>query len=97
MLAYSPLLGGCYTRPDRPVPGQYQGPDAEARLAVLNMVAEGVGATLNQVILAWMLQGAPTVIPLIAASTPAQLAENIGSLAVKLSAEQLEILTETTA
>lgn len=96
MLAYSPLLKGCYTRPDRPIPEQYQSSDAAARLTVLNMVAEDVGATLNQVIFAWMLQGTPTVIPLIAASTPEQMAENIGSLEVELSAEQLDLLTDTT-
>ncbi|MBN1220663.1 MAG: aldo/keto reductase [Anaerolineae bacterium] len=96
MLAYSPLLGGCYTRPDRPIPEQYQSPDADARLAVLKMVAEDLGATLSQVIFAWMRQGTPTIIPLIAASTPKQMAENIGSLEVELGQEQLEVLTSTT-
>ncbi len=34
LLAYSPLLRGAYTRPDRLFPEQYVGPDTEARVAV---------------------------------------------------------------
>ena len=35
LLAYSSLLGGGYTRADRPIPDQYLGPDGDARLAAL--------------------------------------------------------------
>jgi aryl-alcohol dehydrogenase-like predicted oxidoreductase len=67
LLAYSALLGGAYTRSDRDIPEQYQGPDSDARMAALRAVAEETGATANQVVLAWMThQG---VLPLIAAST----------------------------
>jgi aryl-alcohol dehydrogenase-like predicted oxidoreductase len=97
LLAYSPLLGGAYTRPDRPMPEQYAGPDADARLAVLIQVAQEVGATANQVILAWMVQGDPPVIPLVAASTPEQMAENLGALDIVLSPEQLTRLDQASA
>lgn len=93
LLAYSALLGGAYTRPDRPTPEVYLGPDSDARLAVLKRVAEETGATPNQVILAWMMQGQPSILPLIAASTPAQLQENIEALQLQLSAKQLAQLT----
>lgn len=93
LLAYSPLLGGAYVRPDRPIPQQYQGPDGEARLAALREVAAETGATPHQVVLAWMLQGSPTVLPVISASTAEQLSENLGALEVTLSAEQVERLT----
>ncbi|MBE7550539.1 MAG: aldo/keto reductase [Anaerolineales bacterium] len=93
LLAYSALLGGAYTRPDRPVPEVYLGPDSDARLAVLKRVTEETGATPNQVILAWMMRGQPSILPLIAASTPAQLQENIEALQLQLSAKQLEQLT----
>lgn len=95
-LAYSPLLSGSYTRKDRPIPEQYQSPDAKARLGVLKQVAKEVRATLNQVVLAWMLQGTATIIPLIAASRKDHLKENIDSLKVILSPEQIELLTKTT-
>ena len=48
MLAYSVLLSGAYTRAERPVPEDYTGPDSDARLAVLNAVAEETGATPNR-------------------------------------------------
>ena len=87
LLAYSALLGGAYTRADRTLDDQYLGPDGAARLAALHAVADETGATANQVVLAWMLhQG---VLPLIAASTREQLAENLNALDVTLSDEQL--------
>lgn len=97
LLAYSALLGGAYVRDDRPVPEQYQGPDAEARLRVLREVAAETGATPNQVVLAWMMHSDPPVIPLIAASEPRHLAENIGALDVRLSAGQMERLNRAGA
>jgi aryl-alcohol dehydrogenase-like predicted oxidoreductase len=97
LLAYSVLLSGAFTRPDRPVPDEYLGPDTAARLAVLNEVAAETGATPNQVILAWMLAGDPLVVPLIAASTPSQLEENITALEVQLSADQMKRLTKASA
>jgi len=92
LLAYSVLLGGAYTRDDRPLPDGYASPEADARLAVLREVAGETGATPNQVVLAWLLRGTPPVIPLIGASSEEQLAENLGALEVGLSAEQLERL-----
>lgn len=92
LLAYSALLGGAYVREDRPLPEQYRSADSAARLRALREVAAETGATLNQVVLAWMLHSDPVVLPLIAASEPAHLAENIGALAVRLSADQMQRL-----
>jgi aryl-alcohol dehydrogenase-like predicted oxidoreductase len=92
LLAYSPLLQGCYTRDDRLVPHQYAGADSDARLTVLREVAGETGATANQVVYAWMLQGNPSIIPLTAVSTVEQLNENLKSLEVRLSADQIERL-----
>ena len=92
LLAYSALLGGAYTRADREIPAQYAGDDTEARLAALRAVAEEAGATPNQVVLAWMRESDPQVLPLIAASTGKQLKENIDALDVRLTADQMERL-----
>jgi aryl-alcohol dehydrogenase-like predicted oxidoreductase len=92
MLAYSPLLAGAYARPDRPLPVQYAGRDADARLAALRAVAAETGATVNQVIYAWLLAQEPAIIPLTAPTTLEQFKENIKGLDVVLSAEQLERL-----
>lgn len=97
LLAYSVLLAGAYTRPDRPLDAAYDTPDNAARLATLRAVAREVNATPNQVVLAWLLQGDPPVLPLIAASTSEQLAENLGALQITLSAEQLRRLNEARA
>jgi aryl-alcohol dehydrogenase-like predicted oxidoreductase len=97
MLAYSPLLGGAYTRGDRAFPEQYLGPDSDARLLTLEAVAAEVGITPNQVVLAWMAQSDPPVIPLVAASTVEQMQENLGALEIELSGEQMERLNRAAA
>lgn len=94
MLAYSPLLSGAYTRADRSFPEQYLGLDTDARLAALKTVAEEVGATANQVVLAWMVQSDPPVIPLVAASTVEQMRESLGALEVELGAGQMARLND---
>ena len=92
LVAYSILLQGAYTRGDRPVPAQYDGVDTKERMAVLRRVAKEVDATLNQVIIAWMRQSEPAVLPIIAGSRLEQLQETIGALNVNLSEEQMTIL-----
>ena len=64
-------------------------------MSALTMVAKEVGATLNQVVLAWMIQGTPAIMPLIAASTGKQLDENLGALSVHLTQEHIAFLNTT--
>jgi aryl-alcohol dehydrogenase-like predicted oxidoreductase len=97
MLAYSPLLSGACTRTDRAFSEQYLGPDTDVRMAVLNAVAAEVGATANQVVLAWMVQSDPPVIPLVAASTVEQMEENLRALEVALGPEQMARLNQASA
>lgn len=92
LLAYSVLLGGAYTRDDKPLPDAYRSPDNQARLDAARAVAAETGATLSQVVLAWLMQSTPCVLPLIAASSEEQLQDNLGALDVTLSAEQMERL-----
>lgn len=90
LLAYSVLQSGGYTRPDRPLRSEFSMPDNDKRLEMLRAVAEEAGITVNQVILRWML--ARDIIPLIAASTEAQLSENLAALEGTLTADQMERL-----
>jgi aryl-alcohol dehydrogenase-like predicted oxidoreductase len=90
LLAYSVLQAGSYIRPDRPFRAELQTPDNQQRLETLRAVASEIGATVNQVILAWMLGRG--ILPLIAASDESQLAENLAALDVHLSVEQMERL-----
>jgi aryl-alcohol dehydrogenase-like predicted oxidoreductase len=97
LLAYSALLGGAYTRTDRSIPDVYDTPDNGARLETLRRVAQEAQCTPNQVVLAWMMQSDPPVLPLIAASTPDQMQENLGALNVRLSDNQMRWLNTASA
>lgn len=94
--AYSSLVFGGYTRADRPLPEIYDHPGTARRLAVLAQVADEVGATRNQVVLAWLLRGDPPVSPIVGVSTAAQLDEALAARGVELSAEQRRRLDEAT-
>ncbi|KOV88069.1 MULTISPECIES: aldo/keto reductase [unclassified Streptomyces] len=88
LVAYSPLLTGAYTRPDKPLPPDYDHPGTPARLAVLREVARETGASVNQVVLAWQFGGEPPVIPLVGASSVAQLDENLAAVDLELTEDQ---------
>jgi aryl-alcohol dehydrogenase-like predicted oxidoreductase len=88
LVAYSPLLGGAYTREDKPLGAEFDHPGTERRLFALRAVAAETGATVNQVVLAWMMDGELPVIPLVGASSVAQLEESLGAVDLELSAEQ---------
>jgi aryl-alcohol dehydrogenase-like predicted oxidoreductase len=92
LIGYSILLQGAYTRSDRPVPAQYAGPEADQRLAALRQVAQEVGADANQVVIAWMRQSDPPVLPIVAGSRPEQLSQNIAALRISLNEHQLQRL-----
>ncbi len=92
LVAYSILLKGAYTRDDRRVPAQFAGPQADERMATLRAVADETGATMNQVIIAWMLQSDPRVLPIVAASRVVQLKETMASLEFRLSEDQMSRL-----
>jgi len=94
LVGYSVLLAGAYTRSSSALPVQFGGPDSEARWKALRAVANSSGATANQVILAWMRQSEPSILPIIAGSSTEQLAENIGALKIALSPEQMQFLNE---
>ena len=88
LVAYSPLIGGGYVRSDKPLGAEFDHPGTERRLFALRAVAAETGATVNQVVLAWMMGGALPVIPLVGASSVAQLEESLGAVDLELSAEQ---------
>jgi aryl-alcohol dehydrogenase-like predicted oxidoreductase len=92
--AYTPLVNGGYTRPDRPLPEVYDHPGTTRRLAVLAQVAQEAGVTRNQVVLAWLAGGHPPAVPIVGVSTPAQLDEALGADDVTLTDEQRRRLDE---
>ena len=99
VIAYSPLLRGAYHDPDR-LEAQLRTDDNARRRVALEAVAGELGATAGQVVLAWMLASTPAVIPLMAVSSEAQLAENLAAATLTLTQEQMQRLdtaTEETA
>jgi aryl-alcohol dehydrogenase-like predicted oxidoreductase len=93
LIGYSILLQGAYMRDDRPIPAQFAGPESDERLAALRSVTAETGAAPNQIIIAWLRQSTPAVLPIIAGSRLEQLEENIAALALKLSEAQMDRLT----
>jgi aryl-alcohol dehydrogenase-like predicted oxidoreductase len=87
MVAYQSLLGGSYVRPDRPFWPQrgYAHPTAYARFEALRQVAQDLNATPNQVVLAWLMHHG--VVPLIGASSIAQLDEALAAVDLQLDAD----------
>ncbi len=94
LLAYSPLLSGAYTRPERAPSSQYQSEDNQQRMATLQAIAAAHHASPNQVVLAWMIQSDPLVLPVFSASTPEQMKEDLGALDLQLSPEEMARLNE---
>lgn len=94
IMAYSPLLGGAYTNKDRPVPAQYPDPDSKVKIRKLREVANDLKVSINTVVLAWMIQNVPEIIPIVAGSSLGQIEENLQVLSIRLSSEHLEILKQ---
>jgi aryl-alcohol dehydrogenase-like predicted oxidoreductase len=90
-VAYSPLLKGGYVRQDKldaPEFAEFDHPGTPARLAALREVAKDADATVNQVVLAWLIGADLPVIPLVGASSLAQLNESLAAVDLELTAEQ---------
>jgi aryl-alcohol dehydrogenase-like predicted oxidoreductase len=91
IVAYSPLLKGGYVRQDRlnaPEFAEFDHPGTPARLAALREVAKDAGATVNQVVLAWLIGAQVPVIPLVGASSVAQLDESLAAVDLELTTDQ---------
>ncbi|MGA8460441.1 MAG: aldo/keto reductase [Streptosporangiaceae bacterium] len=91
MVAYSSLMRGGYVRPDKLAAAEfaeYDHPGTPVRLAALREVAKDAGATVNQVVLAWLIGAQIPVIPVVGASSVAQLDESLAAVNLELTTEQ---------
>jgi aryl-alcohol dehydrogenase-like predicted oxidoreductase len=97
LLAYSPLLKGVYdSRQKREryhAWALFDSDDTRARLAALSGVAETLGVTSNQLVLAWLLHHDPPVIPIVGARTLEQLEEDLSALNIGLTNDQVDTLS----
>jgi aryl-alcohol dehydrogenase-like predicted oxidoreductase len=91
-MSYTTLLNGAYTRPEKRLSAPYDHPGTPRRLAVLNEVADELGATANQVVTAWLIGGTPAVLPIVGVSSVAQLDEVLAGVDLELDSGQRERL-----
>ena len=92
LVAYSPLLSGAYVRDDKPMRDSFDHAGTPPRLAALAEVVKQTGATPNQVVLSWLIGGDLPVVPLVGASSVAQLDETLAAVDLDLTAEQRALL-----
>ena len=88
--AYTPLLGGAYDNPAKPLPGSHEHSGTVERLAVLDAVATELDATRGQVVLAWLVANGVT--PILGGSKVDQLDAALAGVRLELAPEQLERL-----
>ena len=94
LIGYSPLLGGAYTRADRPLPEAYQHGATREQLAALARAADATGLDAGQVVLAWMAQRGIPVRAVVGVSSTNQLASAVKAASTPLPAEVLADLEQ---
>jgi len=96
LVAYSPLLKGIYTGPEKRNNyydwKNFNNGESLERIQVIDCMSKEMNITGNQLVLAWMLHQIPAVIPIVGFSRFEQYEENMSALDVQLSEEQLGIL-----
>jgi aryl-alcohol dehydrogenase-like predicted oxidoreductase len=76
---------------------RFQGANLDANLALvekLRTIADGIGATVAQVAIAWVAAQGSDIVPIIGARRRDRLAQALGALDVKLSADDLAELAK---
>ena len=91
LLAYSPLLGGAYDRSDKRASDKYLW---GARRETLRSMAVQKGVSQGALVLAWMTQQRPRILPLLGVSQISQLVENLNASQIRLTADELQKLNE---
>ncbi len=66
------------------------------RTPVVRDLAQRHGATVHQVLLAWLLARSPAMLPIPGTGTVAHLEENVAAAALELSADEMQSLTSAT-
>lgn len=95
IMAYSPLLSGFYSEGSKTISPYYESKSSEVKLKVLRSVAKELNVSPNAVVLAWMLQSSPAIIPVVACSSVNQLHENMQVLGFQLTESQKELLNQS--
>jgi aryl-alcohol dehydrogenase-like predicted oxidoreductase len=92
IIAYSPLLGGAYVKDSLTTSMYYENYSNNLKLEILRDVSRILDASPNAVVLAWMMQNTPHIIPLVTGSTLSQLNENLQASSILIPDELLNRL-----
>lgn len=92
LIAYSPLLSGAYATGN--LPDEFQSPQNKQKLKLLEQMATELKVTKSQLVLAWMLNASPRILPIIGASKKYQLDEAINASKIQLDQSQLLTLNQ---
>jgi aryl-alcohol dehydrogenase-like predicted oxidoreductase len=95
LFAYSPLMSGGYEREDRPIQEAFDHPGTTRRLEALAKAAADLGVTRSEVVLAWLIGGTPSVIPIVGMSTPSYLTTALAGARLTLPPETRTNLDHT--
>lgn len=95
IMAYSPLLSGFYSDNSKTISPYYESKSSEVKIKALHAIASELNVSANAVVLAWMLQSSPVIVPVLACSSLAQLAENMQVLHFQLSDNQIKMLNQS--
>ena len=101
LLAYSPILKGIYDD-QKKREASYLWPsfnteDSRIRLETLNKMAQEIGVSNSQLVLAWLLHHQPRVIPILGMSKLEHIYENLKAADIHLSDKQMALLTNVSA
>lgn len=108
VIPYSPLAGGFLTgkyRKDKPLPESRRAQGLRhamteknfALIEKMDEIGKAHNATISQVALAWLLADPVITSPIIGATAPEQLDENLAALDIKLTVEEKQVLDKLTA
>ncbi len=101
LIAYTPTIYGNYAKipkdADNSVWGDFNTKELDNRLAALDQITKEKDCTRIQIIFAWLVQNAPSSVPLVTTSSIEHLDEDLESLNIKLSENDLKVLNEAKA
>ncbi len=96
LVAYSPLLKGIYASEEKRKSyygwNDFSNGESIERIQVIDKMSKEMGISGNKLVLAWILNKKPSIIPILGFSKMIQYKENVDALSIKLTDEQMEIL-----
>lgn len=98
LVAYSPLLKGIYANEEKRKNyydwEYFNNGESIERIKVIDKMSKQMGISGNQLVLAWILNKKPEIIPILGFSSFSQYKENVDALDINVTVEQMAILNK---